>query len=59
MKYVRKTKDIFELHVNYGQGWEYETAHDTLAAAKENRRVYRENCRYPSRIVKRREAVIV
>jgi len=57
MKYVRKTKDVWELYVNYGLGWEYETAHYTLAEAKENRRVYRENCRYPLRIVKRREAV--
>jgi len=54
MKYVRKTKDVWELRVNYGQGWEYETAYYTLAEAKENQKAYLENCRYPVQIVKRR-----
>ena len=33
--YLRKTKSVWELYVNYGQGWEYEFATDTYAVMKE------------------------
>lgn len=57
MDYQRKTRDVWEFHVNYGQGWEHETTETTRAAMLVNRKAYRENCVYPVRIVKRRERI--
>lgn len=52
----RKTVDTWQLHVNYGQGWEHEITESTSREARERRREYRENCpQYPTRIVYRRE----
>lgn len=52
---MRKTIDSFELHVNYGQGWEHETTNWTVWHAIEERNLYRQNCpQYPTKIVKRR-----
>jgi hypothetical protein len=56
--YTRKTQDTYQLHVNYGQGWEHELSEDSrqeiLARVKE----YRENCpQYPVKVVKRRERI--
>lgn len=51
----RKTRDEFQLHVNYGQGFEHEISEDTRAEVNLRRREYRENCpQYPVKIVKRR-----
>lgn len=58
--YVRKTRDVFELHVNYGygDGWEHEITEDTYEEALARLAEYRENCpQYPSRIRRAREAV--
>jgi len=56
MSYKRKTRDTWQLHINYGQGWEHETTEDSWQAAKAQSRCYAENCpQYPRRIVYRRE----
>jgi hypothetical protein len=53
---TRKTRDEWQLHVNYGShGWEHELTEDTFKEARERRKEYRENCpQYPCKIVKRR-----
>ncbi len=53
--YVRTTRDIWIFEVNYGFGWEYETTETTRETMRTNRRLYRENCRYPLRIIRTRE----
>ena len=45
----------FKLEVDYGQGWEYETFETVYSSYKENRRLYKENCKYPQRWTKARE----
>lgn len=51
MPYVRKTTDEYRLHVNYGQGWEYEVNESTRKAIRERRKEYAENCpEYPTKI---------
>lgn len=58
MPYIRKTRDTWELHVNYGQGWEHEVTEFSFRAARDQRRAYRENCpEYPVKLVKRRERI--
>jgi len=55
MAYVRKTKDEYEIqgwHSIYG--WEMETTEETLKAAKIQAKCYRDNVKYPIRIVKKR-----
>lgn len=57
MSYTRKTKDEWWLLGNwgYGDGWEYLLAEDTLRAAKEQLKTYRENDKTGAfKIVKRR-----
>ena len=54
MIYTRKTKDVWDFYVNYGQGWEYETRELTRDARKENIKAYRENCSYPLKVVQKR-----
>ena len=55
MPYQRKTKDEYQLHIDYGQGWEHEISEDTRAEIKARVREYRDNCpQYPVRVVKRR-----
>lgn len=49
MAYIRKTRNVWQLFVNYGNGWEHETTEDTREGYKENRRLYRENCSYPQK----------
>lgn len=46
----------WKLYVNYGQGWEYETFEATRANYKENKKLYRENCRHPQRWSRGRES---
>lgn len=43
MTYQRKTYDEYQLHGDYGQGFEEVTAEDTRKAAKEQIKCYREN----------------
>ena len=57
MSYTRKTEDEYQLHVNYGHGdgWEHETTEATMKAAREQKKVYAEECpQYATKIVKRR-----
>lgn len=49
MAYIRKTRNVWQLFVNYGDGWEHETTEVTWADYKENRRLYLENCSYPQK----------
>lgn len=44
MTYKRKTIDTWELHVNYGQGWEHECTEFSLADGRKQMKTYRENC---------------
>lgn len=55
MAYERKTEDEYQIHVNYGHGYEYETCEDTLKEARAQLKTYRENCpEYHAKIVKKR-----
>lgn len=56
--YQRLTRDVWELHVDYGHGWEHEITEATFREARERRKEYRENCpQYPTKIVSRRERI--
>lgn len=58
MAYQRKTRDIWRFYVDYGQGWEYEGAEYSRAAARQTQREYAQNCpQYPTKIVKGRERI--
>ena len=50
--YIRKTIDEYQIHVDYGQGWEHETTEETFADARRMRQDYRDNTPYPVRVVK-------
>ena len=51
MAYKRKTRDEWQLWINYGQGWEHEISEDTGAELKVRRQEYRDNCpEYPTRV---------
>jgi len=54
--YQRKTKDEFQIQVNYGygDGWEYEISEDSRKEGMQRLKEYRENCNYPSRLVTKR-----
>lgn len=55
--YTRKTRDEWQLLIDYGYGYgyEYEIAEDTLDAIRQRAKEYRENMpQYPVKIVKRR-----
>lgn len=43
MAYIRKTKDEYQIHDNYDQGFEEVTAEDTFKAAKDQLKCYRDN----------------
>lgn len=59
MAYQRKTRDVWYVMVNYGYGWEYETAEFTLREARQRLKEYRENCpQYPCCIEKHRERIV-
>lgn len=54
----RKTRDTWQLHVHYGQGWEHEVTEFTLREARQRQREYRENCpEYRTKIVLKRERI--
>lgn len=44
MTYKRKTKDEYQMHSNYGYGWECEVSEDTRKEIKIRLKEYRENC---------------
>jgi len=54
MAYTRKTVDEYQIHGNYGFGFEDVTAEDTYKAAKEQLKCYRENEPYQFKIVVKR-----
>ena len=55
MTYSRKTRDEYQLHINYGHGWEHEISEDSWREMRERLTEYRENCpQYPVKSVKRR-----
>lgn len=51
---TRKTVDSWQIHVNYGSGWEHECTEFSRKDAISQKRIYRENVSYPVKIVKRR-----
>ncbi|HTE40303.1 MAG TPA: hypothetical protein VK629_05720 [Steroidobacteraceae bacterium] len=52
---TRKTRDEYQLHIDYGGGFEEVVAEDTMKAAREQQKCYRENePGYRSKIVKKR-----
>jgi hypothetical protein len=60
MAYQRKTRDIWELRVDYGfgHGWETECTETSRTEARKRLSEYRTNCpEYPVRIVKTRERI--
>jgi hypothetical protein len=55
MAYIRKTKDEYQLLCDYGDGWEYLLAENTMKEARKRKREYIENMpEYSYRIVKKR-----
>ena len=53
--YIRKTKDIWNIEANYGNGWETECSYDTYAEARRDIKEYRASYAIATyRIVKRR-----
>ena len=57
--YKRKTRDIWELYVDYGCGYEYELVEYTQKEAYRRAKEYRQNCpQYAARVVKKRERIL-
>ena len=57
-KYVRKTRDVYEVQGNYGYGWDVVTTENTREKALIMLACYRENePRASHRIVKKREKI--
>jgi len=54
MGYKRKTEDEFQIHVNYGFGWEHETTEETYREGLAQLKCYRENISYPVKLVIKR-----
>ena len=52
--YVRKTRDEYDIEVDYGYGWDVVCTEDTPKEARERAKEYRENERKPVRIRKHR-----
>ena len=58
MPYARKTRDEYQLWINYGQGYEHEISEDSWREMRARLKEYRENCpQYPCKSVKRRAPV--
>lgn len=58
MAYQRKTRDVWYLFVNYGQGWEHELTEYTKEEARTRLKEYKENCpQYSCYISKHRERI--
>jgi hypothetical protein len=59
MAYQRKTKTLWFVYVNYGNGWEHELTEDTWKEAREQLKTYRANCpQYPCKAVARRMKLV-
>ena len=43
MAYVRKTEDEYQVHTNYGYGWEHELSEETRSEALQRVKEYRQN----------------
>ena len=59
--YQRKTRDIWEMYVNYGygQGYEYELVEYTQKEIYRRVKEYRQNCpQYDVKVVKKRERIL-
>jgi hypothetical protein len=55
MAYVRKTRDEYQIQQYTSEGWEEVCAEETMKAAKQTKKEYRDNQpEYPVRIVKKR-----
>lgn len=52
--YIRKTRDEYDIEVDYGYGWDVVCTEDTYKEAQERAWEYRENERKPVRIRKHR-----
>ena len=50
----RTTIDAWEIEVNYGGGWEYETTEYSRKDCRAQLLAYSRNCPYPCRIKRRR-----
>ena len=49
------TRDEYQIHGNYGQGWEEVSAYDTRPEARADLKLYRENePQYAHKLVKKR-----
>ena len=57
--YQRKTRDRWDILVNYGygDGWEWEISEYTRKEAREQIKSYRENTNYAVRLEKHREKI--
>jgi len=55
--YKRKTIDTYQLHVDYGQGWEHEVTEFTRKELKARIAEYKANCSYPLMGKKVREKI--
>jgi len=55
MTYIRKTRDEWQLWIDYGQGFEHELTEDSYREIRQRAREYRDNCpQYPRSIRRRR-----
>jgi len=55
MAYTRKTVDEYQVHGNYGQGWEEVCSETTRKDARQRLREYRENePQYPHKLIVKR-----
>jgi|WetSurMetagenome_2_1015567.scaffolds.fasta_scaffold25323_2 hypothetical protein len=54
VKKIRKTKEVFVIQGNYGQGWEDVTEEEKFSEAKARLKEYNENESYPHRRITRR-----
>ena len=56
--YKRKTKEVYELHVDWGNGFEHETAKDTWEEIKAEQLYYLDYLpRYETKVVKKRRRI--
>lgn len=54
--YKRRTRDTWQLHIDYGQGWEHEVTEFSFSEIRQRAKEYRENApQYPRKIVAKRE----
>jgi len=56
--YVRKTRDTWQLWINYGYGWEHETTELSRADKREQDRCYAQAVpQYPRKWITKRERI--